>query len=206
MQDKPTFTGGNKSFGAALNKTVEALWRHGLNPAGMPGWSESADGWVPPPVFDAESPFLPWSILSRGNGHVAIQVGTIYKSFGSLAEEDIFEIIDFDIEFELSDSTVIYLELDNLATPTITLKAGAAWDDFPSTFKLSTEGVVKAEKAFFRLWHAVVGEKPIGEIGKQYDGFYMKKTFRSNDLILGYGSYESDETHRHIAVPVLFPM
>jgi hypothetical protein len=48
MQDKPTFTGGNKSFGAALNRTIESLWRHGLNPAGMPGWSESADGWVPP--------------------------------------------------------------------------------------------------------------------------------------------------------------
>jgi hypothetical protein len=58
MQDKPTFTGGNKSFGAALNKTVEALWRHGLNPAGMPGWSESADGWVPPPVFAADGSAL----------------------------------------------------------------------------------------------------------------------------------------------------
>jgi hypothetical protein len=34
----------------------------------------------------------------------------------------------------------------------------------------------------------------------------MKKTFRSNDLVLGYGSYELDDTHRHIAVPVLFPM
>lgn len=57
MQDKPTFTGGNKSICAALNKAVEALWRHGLNPAGMPGWSESADGWVPS-MFAADGSLL----------------------------------------------------------------------------------------------------------------------------------------------------
>jgi hypothetical protein len=64
MHDKPRFTGGNKSFGAALNRTIESLWRHGLNPAGMPGWSESADGWVPPPVFSEDgSSLVPFDIV-----------------------------------------------------------------------------------------------------------------------------------------------
>lgn len=64
MQDKPRFTGGNKSFGAALNRTIESLWRHGLNPAGMPGWSESADGWVPPVQLEgAVATLLPFDIV-----------------------------------------------------------------------------------------------------------------------------------------------
>lgn len=156
-------------------------------------------------MVERESAINPWDIVASGSLY-GIAVGTIYKSFGSLAEEDLFSIIDFDLEFELSESTVVYLELDNTATPTIALKAEAEWDGFPETFKLTTEGVIKAEKAFFRLWHGVTGDMPANSFGIQFEDFWMKKTFRSNDLILGYGSYELDDTHRHIAVPVLFPM
>jgi hypothetical protein len=148
---------------------------------------------------------LPWDIVTSGE-EFGIAVGTIYKSFGSVNDADTFTITDFDLTFTPSATTVVYLELDNLSTPTITLKAGAAWTEHPETFKLTTTGVVKAEKAFFRLWHGVSGNKPANAFGIQYDGFWMKKTFRSNDLVLGYGSYELDDTHRHIAVPVLFPM
>lgn len=149
--------------------------------------------------------FGPWDIITSGE-EFGIAVGTIYKSFGSVNDADTFTITDFDLTFTPSATTVVYLELGNLSTPTITLKAGAAWAEHPETFKLTTTGVVKAEKAFFRLWHGVSGNKPANAFGIQYDGFWMKKTFRSNDLVLGYGSYELDDTHRHIAVPVLFPM
>lgn len=53
-QNKPTFKGGNMSIASALNRLSTSLWRHGVNPAGRPGWSESADGWVPPVVFGGE--------------------------------------------------------------------------------------------------------------------------------------------------------
>lgn len=149
--------------------------------------------------------FGPWDIITSGSAF-GIAVGTIYKSFGSLADADLFTITSADLTFTPSATTVVYLELDNASTPTITLKAGAAWTEHPATFKLTTSGVVRAEKAFFRLWHGVSGDKPANAFGIQYDGFWMKKTFRSNDLVLGYGSYELDDTHRHIAVPVLFPM
>jgi hypothetical protein len=44
----PEYKTGNASFRKALNEIVAFARRHGLNPAGAPGWRESADGWVPP--------------------------------------------------------------------------------------------------------------------------------------------------------------
>jgi hypothetical protein len=64
-QNKPTFKGGNMSIASALNRLSTSLWRHGVNPAGRPGWSESADGWVPPVVFGGDLASVDnWDIIS----------------------------------------------------------------------------------------------------------------------------------------------
>jgi hypothetical protein len=44
----PKFSKGNKFFIKALNDVVSFARRHGVNPASRRGWSETADGWVPP--------------------------------------------------------------------------------------------------------------------------------------------------------------
>lgn len=44
----PKFSKGNKFFAKALNDVVSFARRHGVNPASRRGWSESADGWIPP--------------------------------------------------------------------------------------------------------------------------------------------------------------
>jgi hypothetical protein len=149
----------------------------------------------------------PWGLVPfEDDGEYGINLGVIFKSFGSIAGSNKFTIEDPETTFTPSASTLVYLELDNTSTPTITLKAGAAWEEHPSTFKLATTGVIKAEKAYFCLWQGVEGQQPVGAAGVQFTGFWMHQMARSNYLILGYGSYELDDTHRHIAVPVLFPM
>jgi hypothetical protein len=42
------FKSGNKWFVDALNKVVSYARGHGVNPAGVPGWSWTVDGWQPP--------------------------------------------------------------------------------------------------------------------------------------------------------------
>lgn len=42
------FNSGNKWFVSALNKLVQYARGHGVNPAGVPGWSWTIDGWMPP--------------------------------------------------------------------------------------------------------------------------------------------------------------
>lgn len=44
----PFFKTGNAAFKKALNEVAEFARKHGVNPAGAPGWSQSEDGWVPP--------------------------------------------------------------------------------------------------------------------------------------------------------------
>ena len=49
MSDVPIeFKSGNKWFVDALNKLVKYARGHGVNPAGVPGWSWTVDGWQPP--------------------------------------------------------------------------------------------------------------------------------------------------------------
>jgi hypothetical protein len=87
MSDKPPeFSSGNKWMVRALNSVVKFALVHGVNPAGIPGWSQTTDGWQPPrirpgSVVGAE----PWDI-SITDGLVKIDVGTILKSGDSISE------------------------------------------------------------------------------------------------------------------------
>lgn len=148
----------------------------------------------------------PWGLFPVPDDKFSVQVGTIYKDFGSVDESTILDITAFDLAFELSATTVIYLELAVEDPLVMTLKAGAAWTEYPLTFKQSTSGILRVEKAYFRLWHGVAGVKPANTIGESFDGFWMKKTCRSNDLVLAYGDHELEGGTRNIPVPILFPM
>jgi hypothetical protein len=49
MSDSITeFRKGNKWFVDALNAVIKYARGHGVNPAGVPGWSWTVDGWKPP--------------------------------------------------------------------------------------------------------------------------------------------------------------
>jgi hypothetical protein len=61
-QDAPEFSDGNMAFRKALNSVVNYAKRHGVNPAGVSGWSETADGWMPPRSRGGGEVDLPWDI------------------------------------------------------------------------------------------------------------------------------------------------
>jgi hypothetical protein len=62
-QEAPEFSDGNMAFRKALNRVVDYAKRHGVNPAGVPGWSETADGWMPPRSRGGGGEVdLPWDI------------------------------------------------------------------------------------------------------------------------------------------------
>jgi len=44
----PQFSKGNKWIVDAINKVIAYARGHGVNPAGVPGWSWTVDGWQPP--------------------------------------------------------------------------------------------------------------------------------------------------------------
>lgn len=46
-QVSPKFSQGNRHFADALNEVVDYAKRHGLNPKGVPGYTETPDGWMP---------------------------------------------------------------------------------------------------------------------------------------------------------------
>jgi hypothetical protein len=151
---------------------------------------------------------LPWGLYPVGDGEYGITVGSIFKTFGSLDGAELITIVDDDTTFTPSATTIVYLEYDNTtpATPVLTLKTGAAWAEHPLTFKLSTTGVQRAEKSYFRLWHGVSGDKPEYSIGIQFDGFWMSYTSRANHLVMAYGDHELADSTNHIAVPILVSM
>lgn len=165
MQDKPTFTGGNKSFGAALNKTVEALWRHGLNPAGMPGWSESADGWVPPVQFEGgETTILPFDVIKvkpqpEEDGPImfTLQLPYVRKSNKYDVEELSVPITIDDFEVK-AGSWVVAKMLGPIATfittPTITIEVITedAWTSFPNAHKANASAPYAWTESRIPLW------------------------------------------------------
>jgi hypothetical protein len=164
MQDKPTFTGGNKSFGAALNRTIESLWRHGLNPAGMPGWSESADGWVPPvPLEGGETAILPFDIIKAKpqpeNGPTMFTLHRPYvrKSNKYDVEELSVPITIDDFEVE-AGSWLVAKMLGPIATfittPTITIEVitEGAWTSFPNAHKGNASAPYAWTESRIPLW------------------------------------------------------
>jgi hypothetical protein len=86
----PEFKGGNKWFAKALNLVVSYARRHGVNPAGVAGWSETADGWMPPRNAASEIALsLPWkmTVINAEAGEVKLEPGTILKGSDSITEK-----------------------------------------------------------------------------------------------------------------------
>lgn len=86
MIKKPEFKTGNASIRKALNEVAEYARRHGVNPAGLPGWSETIDGWNPPIIGPgSESSPEHWGLRIISETGVATKVaiknpGTVKKT------------------------------------------------------------------------------------------------------------------------------
>jgi hypothetical protein len=205
MQDKPTFTGGNKSIGAALNKTVEALWRHGLNPAGMPGWSESADGWVPPPVFsDPAKLIFPWDlrVVSKEDSTVKIDCGTIIKDISDLRVG--MTIANATDTFSPSAGDFAYIKLNGaFSSQSATLEVGSDWVSDPSAVEDDGGGgLAEFESYYYHLWS--FSETPTAESISIGANLYAVRLAPPTHLLRNSAVYY-DEGSRPFSIPVLIP-
>jgi len=134
-QKKPSFEGGNRSIAKAMNRLADALWRHGVNPGGRPGWVETKDGWMPPaPNMGGDgSASLLWSlkvITEEGGGKKVsiVNPGLVRKTM-ALDATGIVNIADLADEFTPAANKLLVLEyLPTLAT---TLKMVDEWDGWP---------------------------------------------------------------------------
>jgi hypothetical protein len=205
MQKKPTFANGNKSFGAALNKTVESLWRHGLNPAGMPGWSESADGWVPPPVFsDPAKLIVPWdlTIVSREDLTVKINCGTIIKDISDLRAG--MTITNATSTFSPSPGDFAYIKLSGpFSSQTAALEIGGNWDSDPSAVEDDGEGALASFEAYYyHLWS--FSDTKTDESITIGEDLYAVKLAPTAHLLRNSAVYYEDGS-RPFSIPVLIP-
>lgn len=75
----------------ALNLVAEYAQRTGVNPGGRPGWSETAQGWLPPKVGAGGggvfSQAWPLTVVDGEAAEVSIGVGTILKGADSISEK-----------------------------------------------------------------------------------------------------------------------
>lgn len=141
-QEKPVFKGGNLSIASALNRLANALWRHGVNPAGVPGWSETADGWKPPVVLSggAQSVF-PWALNSVGDGAYTVSVGTILLDSSSIS--DALTCSNPTYEFTPSANAFLAIKITSLNPTSYELINLSTWpeaDGYTMTFT-GTPGV-----------------------------------------------------------------
>ena len=153
MSDKPPeFSSGNKWMVRALNSVVKFALVHGVNPAGIPGWSQTTDGWQPPRIRpSAIAGSDPWDISKttgeNGLTSVSVAIGTILKSSDSIStalscinETDTFEAdaggfigIKFDLSlgFDIDDYEIVYSDSWFVASDkTVDYNGTVGADDF----------------------------------------------------------------------------
>jgi hypothetical protein len=91
MMKRPEFKSGNKWMVEALNLVAEYAQRTGVNPGGRPGWSETAQGWLPPKVGAGGggvfSQAWPLTVVDGEAAEVSIGVGTILKGADSITQK-----------------------------------------------------------------------------------------------------------------------
>jgi hypothetical protein len=91
MMKRPEFKSGNKWMVEALNLVAEFAQRTGVNPGGRPGWSETAQGWLPPKIGAGGggifSQAWPLTVVDGEAAEVSIEVGTILKGSDSISQK-----------------------------------------------------------------------------------------------------------------------
>lgn len=134
----PQFSKGNKWFVDALNALVAYARGHGVNPAGIPGWSWTKDGWQPPRVKGggSESAF-PWSLNSAGGGAYSITVGTILKDSSVISGALTCSNPDF--EFTPTPDGFLAVKITELAPVEYELVFLSSWTE-PDGYAISYSG------------------------------------------------------------------
>jgi hypothetical protein len=139
MSDYPIqFKKGNQWFVDALNKVVSYARGHGVNPAGVPGWSWTVDGWQPPKTKGGgDQSVFPWSISPLGDNVYNVGVGTILKD--SSAISDALTCSNPDYEFSPVADGFLTIKVTELAPLDYELAFVSSWPELDG-YAITYEG------------------------------------------------------------------
>lgn len=202
MSDSITdFRSGNKWMVAALNKVIAYARGHGVNPAGIPGWSWTIDGWQPPRVKPSSlSDSSPWEISAtdREEGIISVSAGTILKSSDSISA--VLTRSNPDDTFTVDAGGYIAIKLDLSETFGVTeyeIVYGSSWflpDDKPIEYTGTPAQVdFQVLARYYPLWKFVAesgdGTIPIKE------GIHAQRIAPSEHLrlIMAYYQIATDD-------------
>jgi hypothetical protein len=157
----PVFSGGNKWFAKALNLVVEYSKRHGVNPAGRAGWSQTADGWMPPLSRSASDGGLSnWDIeiiAPSGGGNATAK---LYDPRVIWSRDDVSISVNINNpEFTPEADAYVVATMDGpidtwSAAPSISIAMinEGDWDSFPSCYQFETSDPFEWEKTTIPIW------------------------------------------------------
>jgi hypothetical protein len=140
----PTFKSGNTNFANALNAVVAAAKKHGVNPGGRPGWSETENGWLPPHIFSTATSSFRWD-LERSK--IEPEKWTLLNPSVTYSLEDVTQEVTIEMEpFELAEDKWVVAKMvgpinDFLLNPIITIEvlAEADWESYPSAYEFGPD-------------------------------------------------------------------
>lgn len=153
------FKSGNKWFVDALNKVVACAWGHGVNPAGIPGWSWTVDGWQPPRTKSGSggSDDL-WDIVPApdSGGESKLRFPFCVWSHDQLTKS----VSITNNSFELGvDKWIVAKAVGPIATfietPALEIDIVNQWEWFPSAHKFTDADPFDWEESYIPIWKLV---------------------------------------------------
>jgi hypothetical protein len=199
------FKSGNKWFVDALNKVVSYARGHGVNPAGVPGWSWTVDGWKPPRArAGEETQPKTWAIdvVNAETGSIKIECGTIIKDASDLTGK--LDITDEDEVFFPSVGDIARLKLDGpFDDPVATLEVSGDWIDYPAAYDTEgSEDTAEFSAYYYPLWE-FVEEKADDTVTIKKD-LYARRLVGDYHFLRNAAAYHQDG-NKPYAVPFLVP-
>jgi hypothetical protein len=206
----PKFTKGNKFFVKALNDVVSFCRRHGVNPAGRAGWSETADGWIPPDFSGSGIAGLRrWDLQPVPDSDpvtFTVVPASIFKSLEDLTET--IPIVNVATPLTLAADKLLRLKITGpLTDPVITLELDDDWEDYPAAYETTSSGATAAFAAYFYpLWQFITPEDAEDDDSaiQVADGVFGRKIATDNDFLRSAAVYHK-AGDRPFAVPFLIP-
>lgn len=148
MNPAPILKQGNRAIARAINAVAMYAQKHGVNPAGRPGWSQSEYGWVPP--------------LFSSSALVGESMWDIVKVSGSSDEYELFApkvrtgLADIEDTVTFNNTAFtpaadhwLVAKIDDLSTLEITTELLDDWEDHPNAYEFDSNDF---EAARIPLW------------------------------------------------------
>lgn len=150
----------------------------------------------------------PWDLAGAPDAFTIPKPGRIYTNYSDA--DSLVTIEDWDLEFSIGAGDLVWVELTfdggDPTLPVFTLKAGTPPTEWPTTVDFAEPPEAPSViAAYFELYEGVTGTMPAYEWGTQYDGFWIRKSFRHGDSVLIWGSHELDDEFTGVPIPILAP-